>query len=63
MEYPKFFYLNEELHLITGISDRWYQGEANPEFPTADYFKVITFTGKQFILKHDLEADRWFAYI
>ncbi|NMC38550.1 MAG: cytoplasmic protein [Bacteroidales bacterium] len=62
-EYPKCFYLNDELFIITEIIDRWYQGDANPEFPPADYFKITTFTRKQFILKHDLKDERWYAYI
>ncbi len=42
------------------ILDRWYQGVGNPEWPPADYFKVICYDFKEYLLKHDLEADDWF---
>lgn len=62
-ENPRCFYLNDELFIITEITDRWYQGDINPEIPAADYFKVMTLVKRQFILKHDIENDRWYAYL
>jgi len=59
-EYPKFFSRNNKRLEITEIIDRWYQGDANPEFPVTDYFKVGTANRRQFILKHDLENDCWY---
>lgn len=59
-EYPRCFLLEEERFEIREVTDRWYQGESNPEYPVSDYFKVDTTCGKEFILKHDLESDRWF---
>jgi len=59
-EYPKCFYLNDDRFEIQEITDRWYQGELNPEYPVSNYFKVETDCGKQFILKHDLESDQWY---
>jgi len=42
------------------VIDRWYQVESIPEWPRADYFKVRTSDARECLLKHDLEADKWF---
>jgi len=59
-EYPKYFYRNDKKFDITEISDRWYQGDVNPEWPVANYFKVRTACGGQHILKHEIENDSWY---
>jgi hypothetical protein len=59
-EYPKCFYLDENRFEIIEITDRWHQGDRDPEIPAADYFKVETSGGGQFILKHDLGRDHWY---
>lgn len=59
-EYPKCFYLNEVRHEIQEITDRWYQGDINPDYPPSNYFKVRTGEGIEFIIKHLLENDSWF---
>ena len=59
-EYPKSFCRNNKRFEITGIIDRWYQGETNPEWPVSNYFKVDTNNGRQFIIKHDLKNDLWY---
>jgi hypothetical protein len=61
-EYPKYFSWNNERFEISQITDRWYQGETNPEYPVSNYFKVETPIGVQHIIKHDLESDRWYLY-
>ena len=48
---------------IKEILDRWHQGDLNPEFPAADYFKVLTTDQKIFILKHEIETDEWFLWV
>jgi len=58
-EYPKYFLWNNNRFEITRITDRWYQGDSNPEYPVSNYFKVDTTCGKQYIIKHDLESDKW----
>jgi hypothetical protein len=58
-EYPKYFSRDNEKFEISQITDRWYQGEANPEYPVSNYFKVETINGV-YIIKHDLESDRWY---
>lgn len=59
-EYPKCFYYEDTRHEITEITDRWYQSDYNPEWPVSNYFKVTTSNGEQYIIKHDLNADKWF---
>jgi hypothetical protein len=61
-EYPKCFYLNNERYDIQAITDRWYQGDTDPEFPVSDYFKVATAGGDQYIIKHEVERDRWYLF-
>lgn len=59
-EYPRCFYLEDKRIEIIEIMDRWYQGNQNPEWPLSNYFKIVTADGKEFILKHDLENDKWY---
>ncbi len=58
-EYPKSFYLDNCKHEIEEITDRWYQGDNNPEYPVSNYFKVVSTNGQQYIIKHNLESDTW----
>jgi len=58
-EYPKYFSWDNEKYEIRQVTDRWYQGETNPEYPVSNYFKVETINGV-YIIKHDLESDRWY---
>jgi hypothetical protein len=58
-EYPKYFSRDNDRIEIRQIMDRWYQGETNPEYPVSNYFKVDTTCGI-YIIKHDLESDRWY---
>lgn len=59
-EYPKCFYVDNNRIEIQEITDRWYQGDNNPEWPVSNYFKVIATDGQQYIIKHDLEKDTWY---
>ncbi|MDP4275975.1 MAG: cytoplasmic protein [Bacteroidota bacterium] len=58
-EYPVCFYLGKEKFEIKEIIDRWYQGDINPEWPAANYFKVRTILGKLYVLKHEIIKDVW----
>lgn len=58
-EYPKSFSLKNKIFIIQEITDRWYQGDRNPEIPVSDYFKIKTDSGEIFIIKHDIELDQW----
>jgi hypothetical protein len=59
-EYPKYFHLDNNRFEIYEIADRWYQPTTTPDSPVANYFKVETTCGQEFILKHNLENDEWF---
>lgn len=59
-EYPTGFYWMNIHYEIKEISDRWYQAQAEPGTPLANYFKVRTASKNVYILKHDLENDQWF---
>ena len=59
-EYPKCFNRGNDKFEIIEITDRWYQGDRDPEYPVSNYFKVITACGGQYIIKHDLDSDEWY---
>lgn len=59
-EYPIRFYWQDIKFEITEIADRWYQAQATPDWPVADYFKIRTAGKHEFILKHELGNDEWF---
>lgn len=42
------------------ILDRWYQGPGDSDRPQADYFKVIGYDFREYLLKHDLNSGQWF---
>jgi hypothetical protein len=61
-EYPECFYLKDERHEIRKILDRWYQSGPEAEWAVSDYFKVETAGGGTFLLKHEIEDDRWYLF-
>ena len=62
-ESPRGFRLDDRRIAIAEILDRWYQGDRDPEWPIADYFKVVDREGTIYILKRDRESDDWFLVI
>jgi hypothetical protein len=62
-EYPKCFYMEDIRHEVFEVTDRWYQGNSDPEIPVSDYFKVVAADGREYILKHELVNDKWFLCI
>ncbi len=62
-EYPLSFQWDGIRFDIKEILDRWYQGDLNPEFPSAHYYKVKTSDDKIYILKHEINPDQWFLWI
>ncbi|WP_320112639.1 cytoplasmic protein [Draconibacterium orientale] len=62
-EYPVLFYWDNLGFEIDEILDRWYQGEQNPAFPVANYFKVRTPDKKTYILKHETKTDKWYLLV
>jgi hypothetical protein len=59
-ESPRRFFCEGAWIEVQEIVDRWHEAGANPEWPRADYFKVLGLDGTAYLLKHDLEADEWF---
>ena len=59
-ETPRRFQWEERVIGVEEVLDRWYQVESKPEWPRADYFKVRATDAREYLLKHDLEADEWF---
>jgi hypothetical protein len=59
-EAPRRFILEGRTIEIGQVLDRWYQVESQPEWPRADYFKVRSSDMRDYLLKHDLEANEWF---
>ena len=51
-ERPKQFTLDEQLHEIASIEDRWQE-------PDAEYFKVRTTDGKTYLLRNEQQGDVW----
>lgn len=59
-ETPRRFCWEDRWIEIEEVLDRWYQGDRDPEWPMADYFKVVAIGGQQYLLKHDRESDEWY---
>lgn len=59
-EYPKYIHIDNNKLEICEIRDRWYQITGSPESPAANYFRVETTCGQEFIIKHNLENDEWY---
>ncbi len=59
-EMPRRFTCEGRVIEVHDVVDRWYQVESLPEWPRADYFKVQSEDGSQYLLKHDLESDEWY---
>ncbi len=59
-EYPKGFTWKGEAFDIVEILDRWYEGYWGEGNPAADYFKVKTNYGRQYLIKHVKELDAWY---
>ena len=59
-ESPLRFFCGGRWIEVNEISDRWYQGDRDPEWPIADYFRVRGSDGRDYLLRHDRESDGWF---
>src|SRR4051812_20008719 len=54
-EPPRRFFWEGRWLGVGQVVDRWYQGPGNPEWPMADYFKVMGSDSREYLLKRDLE--------
>lgn len=59
-EYPKRFIWDHSEFEIIEIIDRWYDGYQKSNSRSADYFRVKSEIKGTFLLKHEIENDRWF---
>lgn len=59
-ERPRRFRVKERWLEVAEVSDRWYEKGTDPEWPAADYFKILAGDGHAYLIKHDLESDEWF---
>ena len=59
-ETPRRFNLEGHRIEVGEVLGRWYQIESKAEWPRPDYFKVRAVNEREYLLKHDLEADEWF---
>jgi hypothetical protein len=59
-ETPRRFIREGQSVEVAEVLDRWYQVDSKPEWPRADYFKVLAVDQREYLLKHDLESDEWF---
>jgi hypothetical protein len=46
---------------VTEVCDRWYEKGTHPEWPAADYLKVLASDGHAYLIKHDLECSEWYV--
>jgi hypothetical protein len=60
-ETPRRFLWQGEWVEVVEVVDRWCQVETRPEWPRADYFKVLVPNAGEFLLKHDRESGEWFV--
>ena len=58
-ERPRAFVFRGKRHTVRDVLDRWYEGGTDPGRPPADYFKVLTEKGEEFILCYHTLFDRW----
>ena len=59
-ETPRRFLWEGRWLEVQEATDRWHEAGEKPEWPTADYFKVLADDGGEYLLKHDHECDAWF---
>ncbi len=59
-ETPRRLWIKECGLEVLEVSDRWFEKGTDPEWPAADYFKVLASDEHTYLIKHDLECDEWF---
>jgi hypothetical protein len=62
-EYPKCFIWEDILFDITEIIDRWYEAYDKPDYPSINYYKVRTQPTGTYLLRYEIEKDKWFLVI
>jgi len=59
-ETPRRFCWEDQWFEVLEVVDRWYQGNRDPEWPIANYFKLIAHDQRYYLLKHDRESNEWY---
>jgi Zn ribbon nucleic-acid-binding protein len=59
-EVPRRFIWQDQRIEVEEVVDCWHQVESQPEWPRAEYFKVRGVDRREYLLKHDLESDKWY---
>lgn len=59
-ELPQSFRVSQRQVHVVEILDRWCERKGDPEWPPADYHKVLGDDQCQYLLKHELESDDWY---
>lgn len=62
-EYPEYIIRDNNRIEVIQITDRWYQRESLPDFPASDYFRTEMADGSQWLIKHDLDNDKWYLVV
>jgi len=57
---PRRFFWEGEWLEVAEVRDRRYEAGEEPEWPAADFFKVLASDGCEYLLKHGRECDEWF---
>ena len=59
-ETPRRLRWKDEWIEVEEVLDCWFQVETLPDWPRADYLKVLDSDQREYLLKHDLESDAWY---
>ena len=62
-EYPVNFTWEDIQFEVTEIIDRWYEGYNKPGPSYANYFQVKTYPTGNYLIKHEMENDRWYLVV
>jgi len=60
-ETPRAICISDKWLDVIEVIDRWHQTKPDPEWPIADYFKVLCNDNRIYLIKHDIESDEWFS--
>ncbi len=62
-EYPEHFTWNNIDFEVEEIIDRWYESYQNIDKNTIYYYKVKTNMAGIYMMKHEVERDRWYLLL
>lgn len=62
-EYPQHFSWGDIDFDVEEILDRWYESYQNTDKNTIFYYKVKTKLSGIYMMKHEVERDRWYLML